>query len=57
MEDKEYIDFLLDEAETEEEENSALITGRVRGWVLMANGKFKLYDMLKETGINIAESV
>ena len=57
MEDKEYTDNLLAIAETEEEENSALITGRVRGWVLMANGKFKLYDMLKETGINIASDI
>jgi hypothetical protein len=57
MEDKEYTDMLLANAETEEEEISALIRGRVRGWVFMAKGKFKLFDMLKETGINTASDI
>lgn len=55
--DKEYTDSLLAIAETEEEEHYALIVKRVRGWVIMAKGKFKLFDMLKETGISTADDI
>lgn len=51
MEDKEYTDSLLAIAETEEEKASALLTGKVRCWVVMAKGKFRLSDMYKEMGI------
>ncbi len=57
MEDKEYVNFLLDEAETDEQEESALLTGKVRCWVVMAKGKFKLFDMFKELGISTANNI
>ena len=57
MEDKEYTDNLLASAETGEEERQALLVKKVRGWVYMAKGKFKLFDMLKETGISTADDI
>lgn len=57
MEDKEYTDSLLAIAETEEEEHHAALINKVRGWVFMAKGRFKLYDMLKETGISTANDI
>ncbi|MCK5604490.1 hypothetical protein KAR91_21550 [Candidatus Pacearchaeota archaeon] len=57
MDDKEYVDFLLDTAETDEEKASALLTGKVRCWVIMAKGKFKLFDMFKELGISTANNI
>jgi len=55
--DKEYTAGLLAIAETEEEEHQAQIVKKVRSWVFMAKGKFKLFDMLKETGIASAEDI
>jgi hypothetical protein len=57
MEDKEYTDSLLASAETEEEEHHAHLVKKVRGWVYMAKGKFKIHDLLKETGISSADDI
>jgi hypothetical protein len=57
MEDKEYTDNLLAAADTEEAQIEALIIKKVRGWIFMAKGKFKLFDMLKETGITHADDI
>jgi KaiC/GvpD/RAD55 family RecA-like ATPase len=57
MDDKEHVEMLLEVAETKEEERNALLEGKVRCWVVLAKGKFRLTDMFKEMGIISSEDI